>query len=229
MAGASKRSANGEYSASKRQRKSKSKKMRIPKTIPELSFTRTSWVTNWDFNTTTTGGFYRAILPLFSQIQNYAEYAQLFNLYRIKGVKVTVLPRYGEVVAPASSTAGQTSYNNQFYLTWGKQNGNLLVPTGTYGATSYNIMAENISGLRTEKLDKPCSYFFRPNIAMDVGTAGVEIVPSAKQWLSTTDGADVPHIGVLAYIHDSNFAALEQPGFSVDLVYTFYFTMKGMR
>lgn len=208
-------------------RKSYKKGLKPSKNIPEVSFQRTAWVANWDWNTTTTGGFYRAILPLFNQVQNYAEYTQLFNLYKITGVKVTLLPRYGEVVAPASSTAGQTSYNNQFYLTWGQLKGNSLVPTGTYGATSYNIMAENVVGLKTVKFDRPVSYFFRPNIAQSVGVSGAEIIPAP--WLSTTDGVDVPHIGMLAYIHDNNFAALEQPGFSLDIQITYYFKCKGTR
>lgn len=200
---------------------------RPSRNIPEVSFTRTTWITTWDWSTVSVGGYYRAILPIFNQIQNYAEYTQLFNLYKIKGIKVTLLPRYGEVVAPASSTAGQTSYNNQFYVTWGQQQGNIVVPSGTYGSTTYNIMCENIYNIRTQKLDKPVSYFFRPNIAQSVGVSGAEIIRAP--WLSTTDGVDVSHIGLLAMIHDANFAALEQPGFSVDLQYTFYFACKGTR
>lgn len=230
MAGASKRRSNYEGRARKRMRMAaKPMQMRPRKSIPEVSFQRTTWIATWDWNTTTTLGYYRAIVPNFSQIQNYAEYSQLFNLYKITGVKVTLLPRYGEVVAPSSSTAAQTSYNNQFYLTWGQQKGASLTPTGLYNSTTYNAMTENVVGLRTVKLDGPKSYFFRPNISMSLGSTGAEIVPSSKQWLSTTDGVDVPHIGILAFIHDANFAALEQPGFSVDLQYTFYFKCKGTR
>lgn len=228
MAGASKRRSTYEGRERKRMRTSMKKAVARPsKQIPEVSFTRTTWIANWDWSTVSVGGYYRAILPLFNQIQNYAEYTQLFNLYKIKGIKVTLLPRYGEVVAPASSTAGQTSYNNQFYVTWGQQRGNVVVPTGTYGSTTYNLMCENIYNIRTQKLDKPVSYFFRPNIAQSVGVSGAEIIRAP--WLSTTDGVDVSHIGLLAFIHDANFAALEQPGFSLDLQYTFYFSCKGTR
>lgn len=228
MAGASKRRSTFEGRARKRMRMTKTKILRNVG-IPEATFKRHCWVSSWDWNTTTTAGFARLLLGQFNQITNYAEYAQLFDLYKITGIKVTLLPRYGEVGAPASSTGSLSAYNNQFYVTWGTQKGSFTVPTGTYGSSTFNILTEQMNGVRTQKLDKPVSFFYKPNISEDLTSTGAAIIPASSKWLSTTAGVDVSHIGVVAMIHDSNFAALEVPGFSVDVLYTFNFKMKGQR
>lgn len=192
----------------------------------QAKFTRTFYSTNWAFNTASTAGFYRSFAPTFGENPNFAKYQALFDTFKVTGVKVTFLPKYGDTNVNANSTgAAPTSYNNQYYMTIGMDREYQEIPTGTYGQLAFDTLCQRSSSVKTYKLDKPFSIFYKPNI-LNQATLSDVVVPCP--WMSMRLGTQ-PLLGFLAFFHDANFAALNQNTTSVDIMYTYYFQCKGTR
>lgn len=233
MAGASKRKRSWTKRDAMKRRKTDPSKYLLPTTyiknaVPEAKFVIRQWITNWPFNTTTTGGFYREITPNLQQILNVPEYQVLFDMYIVDRIAVHVVPRFGDVVLPATGNTNQTiqTNNNQLYATIGKQTGRIVTPTGTYGSTSYNTFLANVNNPKMFKLDKPFTYSFKPHVTEEIASGRLSI--KTQPWTSL-DAPDLPLIGCLMYISDTNFSAINTSFMGVDLHYTFYFRCKGSR
>lgn len=208
----------------------KRRRMSIPSrgmrmSIPVTKFKRTFWAANWAFSTASTIGFYRLVAPVFSDLPNVTEYTNLFDVYKVKGVKVTFVPRFGDVNVNADNTSTPVIYNNQMYLTVATNTTELTIPTGTYGNSAYNDMVQRGDDVKIFKLDKPVSYYFRPNV-LNTASTGSSIMPCP--WLSTSNITQ-NLLGSLCFVHDANFTALNNFGFSMDILYTYYFECKGAR
>lgn len=223
MGGASKRKGSSLKRSGKRMRSART--AATAKGIAHAKFERASWVTNWVFNTASVAGYYRYIQPTINDISNIGEYTTLFDCYRVNKVKVQVIPRFGDTNCNFDLTGGPTAYNNQFYMTIGSDKNFTGAATGTYSSTTFNAMLERCDNVRTFKLDKPFSWTYVPNIqnATSVGTS----IMKAPWMLSSS--ATQPLLGYQAFIHDVNFSALAANSISVDIIYTFYFEMKGNR
>lgn len=223
MAGASKRRRSASRTANKRARTA----MRYPlsKSKCEATFSRTFNVGNWSFSTLTTAGFYRVIAPAFGDMPSVAEYQALFDVFKVTGVKITLVPRFGEVQLPAASTGALTAYNSQFNITVGLDRNSATAPTGTYGVSSFNDMCEKCDNVKTYKFDRPITYFYKPNVRSST-VASTSLGPCP--WIST-DQVNDNQLGSRVYIHDNNFAANASIVPSIDLIYTFYFKCKGSR
>lgn len=227
MAGSSygvKRSAGGIGPRYKRRRMGMSTRVR-PKGLNVSRFTRTFWAANWAFGTSTTAQFYRGIAPTFGDLPDYGQYANLFDTYKVKRVKVTILPRFGDCNINADNTSTPTIYNTQLYLTVAMNTTDLTIPTGTYNSATYNTMLERSESVRVYKLDKPITWSYKPNV-LNSTTGGSAVIPCP--WLSVTNNLQ-NLLGCYGFIHDNNFSFLNASGFSVDIMYTFEFECRGPR
>lgn len=194
-----------------------------------VSFKRSWFSTSWAFGATTTNDFWRRFAPRFSEIPNYLEYANLFDEYKITGIKVTFHPRFGATNLP-NNAANNTVGNNQMYITIanGTKEYN-LVPTGAYSSTTYNNFLEELgSKARTIKFDKPVSIYFKPHVFEEIGGAsGYGYKQTRAGWFETATSLQPTMHGAHAFIHDYNFTNQNITGFGCDIQYTFYFQCRG--
>lgn len=207
----------------------RSKPRAITTATKGVSFKRVFFSTAWAFGTTTTNDFWRRFVPRFSDIPNHLEYANLFDEYKVTGIKVTLHPRFGVVNQPQNSASG-TVTNNQMYVTIANANKEYeLIPSGSYSSTTYNGMLEELgSKTRTYKFDRPISLYFKPNIFEEIGGAsGYGYKHSSCPWLELKSGLNPMLHGMHAFIHDYNFTNLNVSGFGVDVQYTIYFQCRG--
>lgn len=188
-------------------------------------FERTFWGSYYPFGTLATNQFYAKVSPNFGNMPSSTEFAALFDAYKVHKVKVTVIPRFGDVSLDANQTAATIATNNQFYMSVGIDKTGAIIPSGTYGATSYNQFCENVSHVKTFKLDKPFTYSYKPYI-MNQNTVSDSTVPCP--WI-TTRLLSQELLGSYVYWHDSNFSAQNASNMAVDFMYTFYFSCKGSK
>lgn len=194
-----------------------------------VAFKRTFFVQNWAFGTTATTDFWRRFSPRFSDLPNHLEYANLFDEYKITGIKITFHPRFGATNLPVNA-ANNTVGNNQFYITIANSSLEYeLIPSGTYSSATYNTMLEELgSKTRTIRLDKPVSLYFKPNIFEEIGgTTGYGYKHRPCPWLELKTGLSPQMHGMHAFIHDYNFSNANLQGMGVDIQYTFYFQCRG--
>lgn len=224
MAGASKRRRSYAGRVTKRMRMFSAST--VSKTgVAEARFKRTAWVANWAFTTASTAGYYRTVSPAFSALSNVAEYTQLFDVYKVHKVTVTIIPRYGDTSNIVADTGVLTAYNNQFFMTVGTDKNSQLTPSGTYSSATYNEFLSSVDNARVYKLDRPFSYSFRPKIANSISTgSSFEYCP----WINTLDTNQLL-LGSRCFIHDVNFTALATVPISVDILYTLDFSCRGQR
>jgi len=72
---------------------------RVPRRLPSngtVLIKRTAWQSNWTLGTATTNDFWRYQTFNLQQIPSYTELTNLWDRYRIAGVKVTFRPRFTE-------------------------------------------------------------------------------------------------------------------------------------
>lgn len=191
-----------------------------------VSFKRSWFADSWAFNNVTTPGFWRRFVPDFNDIPNHQEYRNLFDQYRVTGVKVTFHPRNLLVQAPAAGT-GLGPTNNQVYITYAANPNEdyQLIPSGLYSSANYNQFLEEMgSHAKTRALTRPISYYYKPRIISDEG-GGVNM--KACPWIMCNSAGDPVLYGSHVWLHDYNFGALNSAQFGVDIQYTMYFQCRG--
>lgn len=222
-----------ERTSMRRQRPKAMPKARLSKAIQTaatgVAFKRTFQMPAWVFGTATTNDFWRRFTPRFSDMPNHAEYGNLFDEYKMTGIKITFYPRQLNLNQPTNGT-GAGTVNNQMYITIADASKEYeLTPTGTYNQNTYNSMLEELgSKTKTIPFDKPISLYFKPQVFEEVGgVTGVGYKQSPSPWLQISSSLQPHHHGMHAFIHDYNFGNLNSAGFGTDVQYTFYFQCRG--
>lgn len=122
-----------------------------------------------------------------AQIAAYSEITNLFDWYRISGVKLTFMPLQSEA-SIASSWAGIPT------MVYVKDFNDASAPTSQTDLMQY-------PGVRTMRLSRPISIYIKPRCSQAVG--GTTVIAKAEgkngQWIDTS-AVDVIHYGVKASI-----------------------------
>lgn len=219
---------------SKRRMKKRMTK-RIPRTISSVSkgvyFKRSYWSIGWEWNPTTTAGFWRRPAPSISSLPDIADFQNMFDEYKMLGVKITLHPRFQSVTAPAAAVSGSLVYQNSPYLTYAidtTSSPNYL-PTGAYSSSTYNNMLEECNNPKTRIFNKPISIYYKPKIQTDVtqGSSYSNSRMESPKWISFENGTQVPMWSTQLFIHDYNFNMTDTFQFSCDVHYTYYFLCRG--
>lgn len=211
-------------SSSSSRKKSRTTSLSNVGALSESRFVRTLWSANWSFSTASSAGFWKVFSPQLSALQDWSQLSNVYELYKVHKVKITLIPRYGEVNAPAVDTGTLTAQNNQFYLTTTIDRFRTFAPSGAYGSSSYQAMLEyGGETVKVRPFIKPITITYKPSIQNSV-SFGNQITPCP--WISTASG-DTPLIGCNAFMHDTNFSAVNLAGFSCDILVTYDFSMKG--
>lgn len=224
MAGPAKRRRSFDGRARKRMRSTPM--LRMSRT-PTSTFRRHSFVESWVFSTGATTNYWRNYNPQMASISNFAEYAALFDKYQCHSIKVTFCPNKCSVDPSDVTTGSVAPHVQQWYLTTGIQKGEPVVPTGTYGAGTYNVMTSVLDEVKVRKFDRPLTVTFKPNILIATNVAN-EI--KACPWLPTSNSTQ-SMLGCAAFLHDANFAGLfgGVSALVVDVHFDFIFSCKGTR
>lgn len=162
----------------------------------------------------------------FGSITNAAALRQLYDLYRIKAVKVKIIPSFNSADAFNASAGGTTGLLPQFYIA---PNRDIHAPAPT---SLPDLL--NDDGVKCLMLDRPYTFYLsNPKPYIDVGTVGSpETYGGQTQvrnqlWLSTggngsiVDQSNIPHYGMRwVLVNNSNWQV------SVTTIVTYYLEFK---
>lgn len=183
--------------------------------------------TNWSPNTVSTPGFWLFLTSRLADIPNYTEYTALYDMYRIKGLKFTFVPRFSgfdganttDTTAPGVTNQGGT------LLSWCVDKYSRVSPTGTYTSTTLNDFLQN-GNCKTYSGNRQFSIYIR-NPAVDTTYAADDGAGmKSSPWLSTTR-AGIQHNGLHVFAHDVNMTGTF--GNQYDIFVTAYIQFKGMK
>lgn len=186
--------------------------------MPRLVTSRKFFLDTWQFGTAATNDFWRYYIHRPSEMPNWGEYASLFDEYRLNAVKVTFLPRYDSVDVSAATP--------MFYGHTVIDSASTMIPAGTYGSGSLNVLMEN-SGVRTRSLSKPVSIYYRPKIAMQAFGGATNVYQTVPKFLKTND-TSVDYRGFHMYLQGNQFSA-SGSNVKLDVFVTYYLTFRNTR
>lgn len=202
----------------KKKKTYRKKRSSMPRSIPQ-NILQVRRIYNWTTlvpSTASVNGFWQYIGFQPINLPDFAQYANVFDMFKVNALKFTMYPRYTEV-----PIAGQP----QVYATYVIDPQSLLTPTGTYTRATYNTLLEQ-GGVKIRSLNRPFSIYFRPKMADDINTS-----PSQKfinTWMSTTSGALIAR-GFHLFFSDANFSGAGFANVSVDVTITAYMQFKNIK
>lgn len=194
---------------------------RIP--INALRVVRTYHAFSWTWGTTTTADFWRYLEFTFGNLPDNAQYAAVFDEYRVGALKYTFRPRYNDIGGDTAGTTGTPMAYAHVVV----DPGSTLIPAGIYGATTANQLMEN-GKIRTYPCHRPFSVYFKPKVRYQTqgsGTAGALKTPG---FYRTTETA-ANHPGFHVYVQQNNFSASAAGNILFDVFITAYLTFRNTR
>lgn len=127
------------------------------------------------------------------QLSAWPEISRLYAQYRIKGVKVTIIPMYNNATSSTLSSLGECVFAHDYIDNTTPTDENELL---------------QMQGVQTRRLDKSFSYWIRPvarTTSYDAqGGATVNTVALNNPWIDTTAGGDAAHFGTKFYFNNIN-------------------------
>lgn len=186
----------------------------------QLTFKRKFWFQTWVPSPTSTDGFWRYWNVNLAQLQDHIRLAELFDMYRIRGVLFELIPRYTEF-AGNDQTSGTVNRSgtkvhviNDPYST--------VAPSGVYGTSTANAFLEN-GNCKTYTGTRPIRIFTRPAVNIDV--TDMTMIKKAP-WIRT-DFPNKGHKCCHVFMQDTNFVGVFQQTF--DVWCTFYLQFKNLK
>lgn len=176
------------------------KRMRMTRPVrprvraPMMMVSRKRYLGTWDWGTATTAEFWRYYQPTANtDFNGFAEFAAVFDLYKVNALKLTFIPRWDNADF-SSSTAGTV----QFITHIDPQSA--LVPSGSYGTPSLNFLLEE--GGRIKNGLRTVDVYWKPQISLPANIgSGVYYRPCP--WLRTQDTTTTMR-GVHCYVNPTN-------------------------
>lgn len=212
----------------RRRRINRRRVTRVPRTLRMPTFVmkvkRKFWWFNWTLSTATTAGFWRYLSIAMSDMPSNSEIVNLFDQYKITGVRYELHPRYDNFAGNDTIDVTQPNITNQA--------GNMvhvindprsqLTPAGTYTTTTLNTYMEQ-GRVRTHRGFKPIVIYHKPTIAQSQVTGTRQI---RAPWLNTSNVTTV-HSGAHVFLQDVNLTGTT--GQSYDVFVTLYVLCRGAR
>lgn len=181
---------------------------------------RTAYGGAWTFSTATTNDFWRYNSVTMGSFNNFAEYAAVFEEYKLCAIKQTWRPRYDSVNAPSAvGTVAQPQAYAHIIL----DPESTTVPSGIYNTTNLNSFLEN-GKVRTKTLNKPFSVYWKPKTTtpMTVGSKKV-----FSPWLPTTTTTQI-FTGYHMFLQQNNLDT-SNTNIVLDSYVTFYLMFRGQK
>lgn len=153
------------------------------------TFTETINLTT--LNTGTTGAGAAGLLAVaFNQIDQYADYAALYNQYCIRSIQFIFVPSYDQYDSNNLATAATAAVTAPRFVWAINDSANQTAPT-----TELDVLADN--GAKIRMFDRPIKVRFRPVAQVKLTDSNGNLVSETKKnrWLSMND-VGVAHSGV---------------------------------
>lgn len=193
----------------------------------KLAIKRTTYGGNWNMSTVSTSGFWRYLTYSLSGMNNYTEFTNVFDEYKLCAIKVKFIPRYDNFAGSNTTDVVQPNVTNQTgnYITTYIDTDPGMVPSGTYTSATFNTFIENCNGrFKMRQALRPFSVYFKPKIPKDIG--GTSTAVQRPCWLSTASPT-ITHSGAHVFMHDVNFVG--SSGQSYDMFVTYYVQFRGLK
>nr|WPR18779.1 MAG: capsid protein [Chemarfal virus 102] len=160
------------------------RKPMIRKTLkqPVQYFKRSAWLPNW-LTTAAGADSFASINFRINQLPQFTEFTQLYDQYKINGVKLEIIPQYDSANVGAIGT-NQISQN---YLI--NDYDDVLVPT-TMDTLMQNQTVKRCPSTAVMK------HYIKPCIAMQVFNTGITSTYAARRGFVDCNSADTEHYGV---------------------------------
>lgn len=204
-------------------RRGYAKRKPISKRAGHLSLKRTSFSSTWVFGTASTNDFWRYYVFTAADINNFAEFAAVFDEYRVNAIKVTFRPAYDSVNAPnaAGAIAQPQSYAHVLV-----DQQSTVAPTGLYTSANLNTYLEQ-ARIRTLTLNKPVSVYFKPKVSDQIFGGGTASRLISSPWVKTTE-TGVQYRGFHMFLQQNSFST-GNSNIRLDTFYTFYLQFRNVK
>lgn len=212
----------------RRRRTNRRRIARVPRTLAMPSFTmkvkRKFWWFNWTLSTASTPGFWRYLSISLSDMPSNAEIVNLFDQYKITGIRYELHPRFDSFAGNDTVDTTQPGITNQAGVMVHVVNDprSLLTPSGTYTAANLNTFMEQ-GRVKTHRGIKPVVIYHKPTISQSQTTGSRQI---RAPWLQTAN-TTVVHSGAHVFTQDVNLTGIS--GQSYDVFVTMYMLCRGSR
>lgn len=194
---------------------------RVP--VGQVNVIRTFWKEVWAPSATTTNDFWRYYSPSLSQLPSVAEFAAVFDQYKINAIKITLRPKFDNYAGNDNTVAATSRSLTQVHTLIDSFSN--VTPTGLYNSTTCNTFLEN-GKVKSLPGTSPVEIYFKPRIAAtNQGIADSE--RTSPKWLSLANAQAVLQNGVHVFMQDVNFANNMTQSF--DVFYTYYMQFRGLR
>lgn len=186
---------------------------------------RTFRALTWTPDTASTAGFWRNPGYTLNTMPSATDVTNLFDQYKINGVKVTFRPRYDNFAGNDTTDTTAPGVTNQ-----GTCDVHCIVdpycqltPSGTYTNTNLNVFLEN-GKVRTFSGTKPFSIFVKPTVDLDI--AGITGARRGRSWVSTLQGG-ITHYGAQFFVADPGLTGNFNQAW--DVYFTYYIACRGIK
>lgn len=192
-----------------------------------LALKRKFWMSLWQPGTATTGQFWKKLTVNLSQIPNYTEITNMFDLYCIKAVKYTLIANFSAIDGNQTLGFGGTQLSKPtVHVCYDKYS--TVTPSGTYTTGTLNSFMEQGKIRTVRDPFQPIQiYIRRPTI--DVWDAYNQTTLKPSHYLRSDTLASANHYGPQVFINDPNLSGNNLAPVSWDVYCTVYLTCKGQK
>lgn len=191
---------------------------------------RTFFAGTWTVSSGATAGFWHYFNPLVQGtsvldpgFNNFSEFGNVFDRYRVNGIRLTFIPRFQQVAAP---TTGATPITTPVLnMTHVVDPQSTLTPAGLYSSTQLNTLLEH-GGQTRQFRERALSVYWKPQVALPTNIGGG--VWYKKCPFLTTNNTAVPMRGVHVFFHTNNFSTTFTDCL-LDVMVTWYVTFKNIK
>lgn len=187
---------------------------------------RTYRIGSWDASTTWNGGTTGQFVFQLNNLPNASEFVNLFEQYKINGVKLTFIPNYtGDDAAQAEANvviSGGPAWHTapRIYTVIDKD--------GDYQTSTENAMLENNNARLVRNPYRQFTvYVKKPAVQFEVGTGAVfsQAAPKASPWLDCKN-SQVNHYGaaIAGILSSGTLSAVVR----YQVIATYYMAFKGI-
>lgn len=191
-----------------------------------------------EFTNTTTPNFCRFISPSLNvgmvdfktgntiiSFNNLAEFENLFDQYKLHGIKYTFRPKINKLSVDQTATAGPTYQNH--YVCIHKDYASTTNVTGLFNRTTLNGLLE--SGGKIYRADRTISVWHKPRIAEQYGGGATRFV--TPKWTTlNTSGKAAEYPGFWFYAFNQNFDATAlATQLSFEVMATYYVSFRDLK
>lgn len=179
----------------------------------------------WQPSTTATTDFWKYFTFRFYELPTYTEFTNVFDRYKLNGIKVTFRPRFNGFTGDNTTDTTLPGVTNQAGANLHIINDpySITAPSGTYTRTNMNLFLEQ-GNVRSYNGNKVINVFFKPTTYETVdGVATGRL--KRPGWISSA--ANPLFYGFHAFAQDFNMTG--SFGQSWDIFVTFYMQFTGLR